>query len=124
VIEGLMQHEHPLTILRLVERCETVNASASCITAAVEKPRLETSLGVVAGRAHRVAHALASLGVQEGDRVAVVAGGSARARVPDGAPLDRRGRRRGEERMARDELVRRRIRRHDGDHGADWASRI
>ena len=67
-----MQHDHPLTIRRLVERCETVNASASCITAAVEKPRLETNLGVVAGRAHRVAHALASLGVQEGDRVATL----------------------------------------------------
>jgi acyl-CoA synthetase (AMP-forming)/AMP-acid ligase II len=72
VIEGLMQHDHPLTIRRLVERCETVNASASCITAAVERPRLETSLGVVAGRAHRIAHALASLGVQEGDRVATL----------------------------------------------------
>jgi fatty-acyl-CoA synthase len=69
MLEGLMQHDYPLTLRHLLERMRGPNASASVVTFTGDGTERATH-GEVAERVDRLCRALAGLGVREGDRVA------------------------------------------------------
>src|SRR3954447_2094484 len=77
MLEGLMQHDHPLTLQHLLWRMRTMNADREVVTA-TEDGVTRTSFGEVAERVDRLAHALRELGVGPGDRVATFAWNSQR----------------------------------------------
>ncbi len=60
--------DFPLTITTVLRHGGTVHANAECVTWTDTGPR-RTTFGAIAANAHRLAHALARLGVQAGDRV-------------------------------------------------------
>jgi len=72
MLEGLMQHDHPLTLQHLLGRMRGLNARAQVVTLTGEGTERATH-GDVAERVDRLASALASLGVGAGDRVATFA---------------------------------------------------
>src|SRR3954465_1564701 len=69
MLEGLMQHDHPLTLQHLLGRMRGLNARAEVVTLTGDGTERATH-GEVAERVDRLARALASLGVGDGDRVA------------------------------------------------------
>src|SRR5512144_394418 len=69
MLEGLMQHDHPLTERHLLDRMRTMNSAAEVATLRGDRV-VRATHGEVAERVDRLAGALASLGVGEGDRVA------------------------------------------------------
>src|SRR3954470_14024075 len=72
MLEGLMQHDHPLTLQHLLGRMRGLNASAEVVTLTDDGTERATH-GEVALRVDRLAGALAALGVGDGDRVATFA---------------------------------------------------
>src|SRR3954453_8647476 len=72
MLEGLMQHDHPLTLQHLLGRMRGLNARAEVVTLTGDGTARATH-GEVAERIDRLARALASLGVGDGDRVATFA---------------------------------------------------
>jgi fatty-acyl-CoA synthase len=72
MLEGLMQHDHPLTLQHLLGRMRGLNARAQVVTLTGEGTERATH-GDVAERVDRLASALTSLGVGDGDRVATFA---------------------------------------------------
>jgi fatty-acyl-CoA synthase len=72
MLEGLMQHDHPLTLQHLLGRMRGLNARAQVVTLTGEGTERATH-GDVAERVDRLASALTSLGVGAGDRVATFA---------------------------------------------------
>jgi fatty-acyl-CoA synthase len=71
MIEGLVQHDHPLTLRHVLERMRRVNSRSRVVTLRDEDGTTsEASHLEVAARAERLAVGLAELGVKEGDRVA------------------------------------------------------
>jgi fatty-acyl-CoA synthase len=69
MLEGLMQHDHPLTLQHVLWRMRTMNADRQVVTKTHDGTE-RISFGDVAARVDRLAHALRALGVREGDRVA------------------------------------------------------
>jgi fatty-acyl-CoA synthase len=69
MLEGLMQHDHPLTLQHVLWRMRTMNADREVITK-TEDGVERISFGDLLARVDRLAHALTALGVQPGDRVA------------------------------------------------------
>src|SRR3974390_1742117 len=65
--ESTMQ-DFPLTIASVLTHGGRVFGTAECVTWTDDGPR-RTTYGAIAANAHRLAHALAKLGVQPGERV-------------------------------------------------------
>src|SRR3954447_26748378 len=69
MLEGLMQHDYPLTLQHVLWRMRTMNADREVVTK-TEDGVERISFGELAKRVDRLAHALVKLGVKPGDRVA------------------------------------------------------
>jgi fatty-acyl-CoA synthase len=69
MLEGLMQHDHPLTLQHLLGRMRSLYADSEVVSVRGDD-RSRATFGEVAERVDRLAAALAELGVQRGDRVA------------------------------------------------------
>jgi fatty-acyl-CoA synthase len=72
VLEGLMQHDHQLTLQLILERMRRVYA-ASQVVGVRDGKRTTTSYGALVERADRLCRGLERLGVRPGDRVATFA---------------------------------------------------
>lgn len=71
MLEGLMQHDYPLTLQHVLDRMRGPCAGAQVVTlTSPDGGTTRASYGEVAGRVDALAHGLESLGVQQGDRVA------------------------------------------------------
>src|SRR3954470_812050 len=77
MLAGLMQHDHPLTLQHLLGRMRGLNARAEVVTLTGDGTQRATH-GEVAERVDRLARALKSLGIEDGDRVATFAWNSQR----------------------------------------------
>ncbi|MFL5843144.1 MAG: long-chain fatty acid--CoA ligase [Solirubrobacteraceae bacterium] len=69
MLEGLMQHDHPLTVRHILDRMRRLYADSEVVTLR-EDGTTRASYGEVAARTDRLAGALRALGVQPEDRVA------------------------------------------------------
>jgi fatty-acyl-CoA synthase len=69
MLEGLMQHDHPLTLQHVLWRMRTMNADREVVTR-TEDGVTRGSFGDIAERVDRLCAALRELGVGPGDRVA------------------------------------------------------
>jgi fatty-acyl-CoA synthase len=69
MLEGLMQHEFPLTLQHVRDRMRTLYSDSEVVSVR-DGARDRATYGEVVGRADRLAAALAGLGVGPGDRVA------------------------------------------------------
>jgi fatty-acyl-CoA synthase len=72
MLEGLMQHDFPLTLQLLLDRMRRMYADSEVVSVAAGE-RSRTSYGKVVERIERLSAALAELGVQPGDRIATFA---------------------------------------------------
>src|SRR2546423_8165906 len=72
MLEGLMQHDYPLTLQHLLGRMRRMFGEATVVTA-TEGGRERASYTEVADRIDRLCRGLESLGVKQGDRVATFA---------------------------------------------------
>ena len=71
MLEGLMQHDHPLTIPGVVARMRSVNAASAVTTVADDGRSLRrATFAEVGNRIDRLCQGLRGLGVRAGDRVA------------------------------------------------------
>lgn len=70
MLEGLVQHDHPLTLLHVLDRMRRVVGRAEVVTLEEGGERRRASYSEVVERADRLAAGLAELGVGPGDRVA------------------------------------------------------
>ena len=69
MLEGLMQHDHPLTLQLVLERMRGMNGDAEVVTL-TEDGATRTTYAEVGDRVDRLCRGLQELGVEEGDRVA------------------------------------------------------
>jgi fatty-acyl-CoA synthase len=69
MLEGLMQHDHPLTLQLVLDRMRTMNGAGTVATLTEGEPERMT-YAQVGERVDRLAHALTALGVKPGDRIA------------------------------------------------------
>jgi fatty-acyl-CoA synthase len=72
MLEGLMQHDYPLTLQLLVDRMRRLYADSEVVSAR-QGERTRASYGQVIECAEKLSSALERLGVQRGDRVATFA---------------------------------------------------
>src|SRR5690348_5559415 len=72
MLEGLMQHDHPLTLQHVLKRMRTMNGDREVVTLTDSEPDRIT-YAEVGKRVDRLAHALTRLGIKPGDRVATFA---------------------------------------------------
>ncbi|HTX13516.1 MAG TPA: long-chain fatty acid--CoA ligase [Solirubrobacteraceae bacterium] len=68
-LNGLMMDDYPLSLTTLVERAEQLTPSRKVVSRRPDGTLHRTTMGDCAGRARRLAAALAQLGIEEGDRV-------------------------------------------------------
>src|SRR4051795_8904767 len=69
MLEGLMQHDHPLTLQHVLWRMRTMNADREVVTKTQDGVERIT-FGDLAKRVDRLPHAPGDMGLQPGDRVA------------------------------------------------------
>ena len=69
MLEGLMQHDHPLTLQHVLERMRGMNGDAEVVTL-TEQGKTRATYAEVGERVDRLCRGLQELGVREGDRVA------------------------------------------------------
>src|SRR3954452_2588281 len=69
MLEGLMQHDHPLTLQHVLTRMRTMNGHEEVVTLTEAEPERLT-YAELGERVDRLCHALTALGVKQGDRVA------------------------------------------------------
>jgi fatty-acyl-CoA synthase len=69
VLNGLMMDDYPLSLRTVVERVEQLTGERGVVSRRPDGSIHRTTMGECAGRARRVAGALAELGIREGDRV-------------------------------------------------------
>jgi acyl-CoA synthetase (AMP-forming)/AMP-acid ligase II len=69
MLEGLMQHDHPLTLQLVLQRARTMNGDAEVVTLTEGEPDRIT-YAALAERVDRLANALIAMGIGPGDRVA------------------------------------------------------
>ena len=72
MLEGLMQHDHPLTLQHVLERMRGMNGDAEVVTL-TDDGTTRASYAEVGERVDRLCRGLRELGVGEGDRVATFA---------------------------------------------------
>jgi fatty-acyl-CoA synthase len=72
MLEGLVQHDHPLTITHILDRMRNVYGDSEVVTL-TDSGTERASYAEVAGRVDRLCNALEGLGVKKGDRVATFA---------------------------------------------------
>jgi fatty-acyl-CoA synthase len=72
MLEGLMQHDHPLTVQHIVDRMRRFYRDSEVVTLENDGVR-RASYGEVTARVDRLCGALKALGIREGDRVATFA---------------------------------------------------
>src|SRR5262245_39337227 len=72
MLEGLMQHDYPLTLQHILTRVRRTNADSEVVSVRGGE-RSRATYGEVAERVDRLAGALRGLGVEAGDRVATFA---------------------------------------------------
>jgi fatty-acyl-CoA synthase len=72
MLEGLMQHDYPLTLQLVLQRMRGMCGDGEVVTA-LEDGRDRTPYGEVGERIDRLCRGLESLGVEQGDRVATFA---------------------------------------------------
>src|SRR5436305_5476334 len=72
MLEGLVQHDHPLTLQHVLGRMRTVNRESRIVTL-TKDGKEQATYAEVCARVDRLAGALKKLGVEPGDRVATFA---------------------------------------------------
>jgi acyl-CoA synthetase (AMP-forming)/AMP-acid ligase II len=72
MLEGLVQHDHPLTLQHVLGRMRTVHQRSRVVTL-TKDGKEEATYSEVCARVDRLANALKKLGVEPGDRVATFA---------------------------------------------------
>ena len=72
MLEGLMQHDYPLTLQHLLDRMRRLYADSEVVSVS-RGERTQASYGEVVERSERLAASLAELGIGQGDRVATFA---------------------------------------------------
>src|SRR6184192_1246289 len=77
MLEGLMQHDHPLTLQHVLGRMRNVHPGSRVVTL-TKDGKEQATYGEVCARVDRLAGALKKLGVGPGDRVATFAWNSQR----------------------------------------------
>jgi fatty-acyl-CoA synthase len=71
-MNGLTMDDHELTLTSVIERAERLHRDREVVSRAADGEVHRSTYGTVAGRARRLAGALAGLGVGRGDRVATL----------------------------------------------------
>jgi fatty-acyl-CoA synthase len=74
---GLMQ-DWPLLVHKIIDHAALYHGDREVVSRSVEGPVVRTNYREIAGRAHKVAHALDRLGIRLGDRCATLAWNTAR----------------------------------------------
>jgi fatty-acyl-CoA synthase len=77
MLEGLVQHDFPLTIQHVLGRMRNVYGDSEVVTLS-DDGTVRANYSEVCERVDRVAHALGALGIEQGDRVATFAWNSQR----------------------------------------------
>jgi fatty-acyl-CoA synthase len=72
MLEGLMQHDHPLTLQLVLERMRGMNGDAEVVTL-TDDGKTRATYAEVGERVDRLCRGLRELGVCDGDRVATFA---------------------------------------------------
>lgn len=73
-LEGLMQHDFPLSVHHVLDRMRTLNSGAEVVTLReADGARTRATYGEVADRVDRLAGALRAYGIEESDRVGTFA---------------------------------------------------
>ena len=73
MLEGLMQHDHPLTLQHVLDRMRRMNGDGKVVTLVGEDEKTTATYAEVGDRIDRLCAGLKELGVGDGDRVATFA---------------------------------------------------
>ncbi len=73
MLEGLMQHDHPLTLQHVLDRMRRMNGDGKVVTLVGEDEKTTATYAEVGDRIDRLCAGFSELGVGDGDRVATFA---------------------------------------------------